>query len=108
MTASEPEEDSDALFGRSPDVLCDPSGDRVMLMRLDTGAFYTMNGSAGRIWDLLENPMRASEIVQAMSAAFDVEPARCDADVRAMLRQMREEGLVHLADPEPARDRSSP
>lgn len=60
------------------------------------GVCYGFNGTATRIWALIEEPRKISEIVAALRAEYEVDAATCARDVRALLGQFEADGLVEL------------
>ena len=60
----------------------------------DLGSIYTLNGTAGEIWNLLDGQRRAAEIVAAMAQEYDIDGDTLAADVERTLAEMREEGLI--------------
>jgi hypothetical protein len=50
-----------------------------------------------RIWTLIEQPASVASIRDAIVADYDVDDATCERDILAFLEQMREAGLVEIA-----------
>ena len=65
----------------------------------DNGYFYGFNGPATRIWELTAEPRSIAEICAVLLGEFDVDPAECEADTIAVLREIEREGLVALTVP---------
>lgn len=77
-----------------------------VLLDMDLGFYFTFEGAASSsIWKLIEAPRSEDEIVQGLTAEFDVEPDACRAEVRAFLASLAREGLVTVS--EGQRDRPS-
>jgi hypothetical protein len=66
----------------------------VVMMSIEQEMYFGLEGSAGRIWELLAVPQSIDSLCQQLAREFDVEPASCEADVRGFLSQLLEEGLV--------------
>jgi len=49
-----------------------------------------------RIWSLIQEPVSASEIRDAILREYDVEPDRCERDLLNLLNEMAIEGLVEV------------
>jgi hypothetical protein len=71
----------------------DVAGETVIL-GLDRGLYYGLDAVGTRVWSLAAEARRVGDIVDVLVAEFDVEPARCVADVLALLGDMAEHGLV--------------
>jgi hypothetical protein len=70
-------------------------GDLVGL-NVATGTCFGFNLTAKRVWRLLEQPQRMSELTAALTAEFAIGEAECTEQVSALLEELREEGLVTL------------
>jgi hypothetical protein len=71
-------------------------GDLVGLV-IDTGTCFGFNPTARRVWQLIEEPKRLSELCAALTAEFEIGKADCETQVAALLDQLQREGLVALS-----------
>ena len=70
-----------------------------MVLDADARRMSTLNAVGRLLWETLETPHDAAELVAVLQAAFpEVDDATLTADVRAFLVQMREAGLTVDAD----------
>ncbi len=60
----------------------------------DLQYFYTLNGVASRIWQLLDDSMTVEKIVLALIQEYEVEAAQVEPDVLEFLAQMKDIGAV--------------
>jgi hypothetical protein len=65
-----------------------------VLLHLDTGVYYTLNRVGTVVWELVSGPRSLVEIVRALCDRFDVSEEVAREDLRALLADLREEGLV--------------
>ena len=68
--------------------------EETVLMSIDAGAYYGLEGPARRIWELLATPLTFSVLVDQLVEEFDVTPETCAADVEKFLAEMEREGLI--------------
>lgn len=68
----------------------------LVALHVDNGTCYGFNGTATRIWQLVEEPKRLSELREALMAEFDVDEETCDQDLRALLKDLESDGLVEV------------
>jgi hypothetical protein len=68
----------------------------VVLLNLQDGVYYGVDDVGARVWTLLQTPMSLRAILDAITAEFDVEPARCHRDVRAFVEQLINRGLADV------------
>jgi hypothetical protein len=92
--------DSVAVASREQ-VSCDLSGESVIL-DLRAGIYYGLNEVGARIWSLIQDPRPLSEICGALLSEYDVDAARCESDLVAILRSLKAAGLVEIYDEVPA------
>lgn len=68
----------------------------LVALHVERGTCYGFNGTATRIWNLLEEPKRVSELRDALLEEFDVDPATCEAQLRELLDDLQGDGLIEL------------
>lgn len=73
------------------------SGESVVL-NFDDGVYYSLNGVGARIWELIQSPMKVSELLATLVSEYDVEESRCELDMIALLQEMRGMRLVEVQD----------
>jgi len=74
-------------------VTCDLSGEAVIL-QLQDGMYYGLDPIGAFIWKLIQTPKTIAEIRDAILEEYDVTPEQCEADLRALLEDMKEQRLV--------------
>lgn len=67
-----------------------------ILIDMTTGNYYSMPGTAGFIWSLMEGGSSLKRIVEAVSGRYAADEATAAADVVALAAQLSEEGLIEL------------
>jgi len=70
----------------------------VVMMGLDQGKYYGLEGVGGRIWALIEQPRSVRDVCDALVAEYDVEPGVCLREVTSFLTELAREKLVRVAD----------
>lgn len=73
-----------------------PVRDELMMLNVEHGAYYSLDPIAAEIWNMLEQPARVSELVQALQKRYDVGSAQCEADVLAFLAALLQNGMIAL------------
>src|SRR5438105_2368645 len=67
---------------------------QVFMMSLEEGKYFALDASARRIWQLIAQPMSLRSIVSALTDEYDVEPARCEAEVLGFVESLLSRGLI--------------
>ena len=74
-------------------VTCDLSGEAVIL-QLQDGMYFGLDAVGASVWKLVQTPKTITELRDAIVAEYDVMPEQCEADLRALLTDMKEQRLV--------------
>lgn len=65
-------------------------------LEVGQGHCYGFNNTATRIWSLIEEPKRFSELQSNLVAEYEVDPERCARELRALLDDLAASGLVAM------------
>ncbi|MDQ6914186.1 MAG: PqqD family protein [Actinomycetota bacterium] len=88
------------MIALSSSSLSAPMLDETVILDADRGAYYRLNSVASRVWDLLASGPRSVEaVVETVVAEYEVDPARAEADVVALLQRFADHDLVDLQHP---------
>ena len=68
--------------------------DEIVVMRLDTGEFYSLAGTAAATWRLIDGTRDQAALVKALAADFDGGEADIALDVDELITQLKELGLI--------------
>lgn len=80
---------------RIPDhVIWGVLNDEVVLLNLDTGVYFSLDGVGRRVWELLSEGVAADAMVQRLNDEYEVEPAALRIDIDSLVRELAAEGLV--------------
>ena len=63
---------------------------------VERGACFGFNGTATAIWAMIAQPRTFGELLDTLTARFDVTRDRCRTDLAALLGDMADQGLVEL------------
>jgi hypothetical protein len=81
------------------DVLASELGSEFVMLNLQDGTYYGLDGVGTDIWKLLQKPITVAEICRVLVSEFDVEPDRCRSDVVKLINDLVTRGLVDVRDP---------
>ncbi|MBD0379748.1 lasso peptide biosynthesis PqqD family chaperone [Paenibacillus sedimenti] len=70
-------------------------GEKVMLS-IKSGKYYNLGSTGGRIWELIETPATLQQIVETLSAEYEIEASVCEEQVRTFLTSLSKEGLIQI------------
>jgi hypothetical protein len=69
-------------------------GDEAVLLNLQTGTYFGLDPVGARYWQLLSEGRQLSEIIRALLDEYDVAEERLQQDLRALVAQLLENGLL--------------
>ena len=87
----------DLLVSRRAELIETEVDGELVALHIDNGTCYGFNGTATRIWSLIERPRRMSELRDELLREFDVDPELCERQLGELLRELEADGLVELA-----------
>lgn len=86
----------DSIVVASPEqVSSDLAGETILLSMTDAH-YYGFAGVGSRIWELVQQPARVSDVCAALIEEFDVPPARCEADLLGFLGTLQAKQLLEV------------
>lgn len=68
--------------------------DTVVMMSIEQGMYFGLEGVGPRIWALLDEPRSVTEVCEALTEEFDIDGASCLREVLAFLEELRGAQLV--------------
>ncbi|MEP6491756.1 MAG: PqqD family peptide modification chaperone [bacterium] len=63
-------------------------------MSPSAGNYYDLDEIGSDIWERLAEPVRVSDLCQALAAAYDGEPLQIERDVLALLDDLAQQQLI--------------
>lgn len=70
-------------------------GDSLALLDLRTNQYFSLEGVGALIWANLETPRSRQDIIDLVTAHYEVAEDVCSGDVDAFLKDMLDADLVH-------------
>jgi hypothetical protein len=77
-------------------VSCDLAGE-VAILGLTSGTYYGLDAVGARIWNLLQQPISIARIEAVLVKEYDVEPARCERDLLALIEELAAARLIDVS-----------
>ena len=65
-------------------------------LHVEQGTCYGFNGTATRVWKMIAQPTRLSALRDALLRDYDVDAETCERDLRELLRELEQDGLVSI------------
>ena len=75
-----------------------PLGEESAILGLKTSIYYGLDRVGSRVWSLLQVPRTVGQLRDSLLEEYEVEPARCQADLLDLLANLHREGLIEIRD----------
>jgi hypothetical protein len=76
-------------------ISCDLIGDAVIL-DLKKGIYYGLDEVGARVWSLIKEPRRVSDVLDVLLEEYEVDRHRCESDVLDLLRDLKGRELIEI------------
>ena len=86
----------DKMVHRTAEMIQTEVNGELVALHVDNGTCYGFNGTATRIWAMIEQPRRLSELKEELLREFDVDPSTCEAQLKDLLDELAADGLVEI------------
>jgi hypothetical protein len=70
--------------------------DSTVILSLDRNTYFSLNEIGSLVWGLMGAPVSVATCCGAVVERYDVDAARCEADVLALVQELIAAGLVEL------------
>ncbi len=84
------------LIRRVDDIFAAPLNDTLLILNVSTGKYHGLNAVAGRIWELLAEPMTEAQLIAHLLTEFEVDADDCLRDVATCISGFLERELIIL------------
>jgi len=68
----------------------------MVALHVDSGTCYGFNGTATRIWSLVEQPRSVGQIRDALLTEYEVDAATCETQLMALLSELEGDRLIEI------------
>jgi hypothetical protein len=86
--------DLNAELSIPPQVVSRLVGDETVILNLESGMYFGLDGVGKRIWESIEAGNSLTEIVSMIAAEYDVEAQQAEGDLLEFVTELVERGLL--------------
>jgi hypothetical protein len=80
----------------SQGVMAREVGDETVILNLETGTYFGLNQVGATIWKYISEGKDLASICEALEAEFEVTQQAAQEDVRVLLNELEQNGLIKL------------
>ncbi|MBM3333431.1 PqqD family protein [Candidatus Sumerlaeota bacterium] len=88
--------DPSAIVQRGRDIPFSQLDDELLAVDAQAGYCYSLNETAGRVWDLIATPTPVSAVCEQLRGQYAVGEAICQREVVQLLQGLCDAGLVQV------------
>ena len=70
--------------------------DETVLLELNKGVYFGLNGVGSLIWEMIQRPQSVQTVCSAVLEKYEVDPETCRRDVLRLLEDLQEAGLANV------------
>jgi len=78
-----------------PSVAAQSYGNELLLVHLENGGTFSLNETARRMWELINDGCSPKEVAERLAAHFDASKERLEADAAELIRQLEAEAVLN-------------
>lgn len=87
---------TESIVNKIEDIVASDIDDEKVMMSVEKGQYYNLDPIGSRVWELIEKPIKVSEMVDALLLKYDVDRKTCERDVLAFLEELHEYGILQV------------
>lgn len=85
------------IVRRGKDIPFSQLDDELLAIDAQAGYCYSLNETAGRVWDLIATPLSLDAICAQLQREYTVDEATCERETITLLQGLCDAGLVQVA-----------
>lgn len=66
----------------------------IVMMDLEKGRYFSLNGVGSRIWEIIEEPIGINKIVDCLLEEYDVNRNECEENVLEFLGKLDDANII--------------
>ncbi len=78
------------------DIVVSDIDDEKVMMSVEKGQYYNLDTVGSRVWELIDKPIKVSELIDALLLKYDVDRETCERDVLVFLEELHKDGILQV------------
>jgi hypothetical protein len=71
-------------------------GGEAIILNLKSGVYYSLDVVGARIWELLQEPRKVSDLIDILIVEYEVDRTQCFQDTIILLMEMAANNLINV------------
>ena len=87
-----------SIVQRDTDVIAAEAGQDLVMVSIENGAYYGVSDVAREIWEAIERPIKISDLIDDLTATYNVDRSSCEEQTLSFLESLLSEHLLQVRD----------
>jgi len=85
---------TESVISQIEEIVASNIDGETVMMSVENGKYYGLDDTGSRIWELIERPVRVSDLIDRLLERFDVDRETCEKDVLKFLSELNDDRIV--------------
>lgn len=90
--------DINAEIVSSKQILWSELKDEIVMMNIDEGSYFSLQGPSARVWELLKEPTSVKAVHAVLIEEYDVPAEQCQQELLGLIQSLHDGQLVNIVD----------
>ena len=87
---------ADCVVERGADIIAAQVDQDLVMVSIENGFYYGTSNVGREIWEAIEQPKKVSDLIEELTASYNVDPEVCKEQTLSFLEQLLAENLVKV------------
>jgi hypothetical protein len=87
---------TDTIISRIEEIVASDIDGETVMMSIENGKYYGLDDIGSRIWELIEKPVKVSDLIDTLLGRYEVDRETCERDVLKFLNELNEDRIVQV------------
>lgn len=84
------------VISQIEDIVTSDIDNEKVMMSIEKGQYFGLEPVGSRIWEMIEQPVSVTDLIDQLLTGFDVDRETCQRDVLAFLTELDEVGIIQI------------
>ena len=87
---------TESIVNQIEDIVASDIDDEKVMMSVEKGQYYSLDPVGSRVWELIEKPVKVTDLIDALLMKYEADRETCERDVLAFLEDLHEDGILQV------------
>ena len=83
---------------RDPEIIAAEADQDLVMVSIANGFYYGVSDVAREIWEAIERPKKVSDLIDDLTATYNVDRSKCEEETLSFLEDLLTERLLQVRD----------